>query len=239
MADQTVFREDTFPNIEERFFTICALIGIAASFLAIRLIFSFIPMEGVFFIFVLPQIITAVFILVSAFFFREHGKGIFSFPLLIEKPCGFNFKDAIRAEIVIFPLVTLVTLFTIFCAEKAGVELKDPYIASVLASSNLSGKIVILISVVVLAPLVEEVMFRNILFHFFNKIMSRGVFLSAVLTSLIFALMHGEWYFIPGLFILGMSFQLLMIHRKSLTSSILLHSLHNAISVGVMILLSW
>lgn len=239
MADQIVFREDTFPNIEERFFTVCALIGIVASFLATRLFFSFFPTEGVFFIFILPQLITGFFIFMSASFFKEQGKGIFSFPLLIEKLRGFNFKDAIRVEIVIFPLVTLMTLFTIFCAKKAGIELKDPYISSILASSDLYGKIVIFISVVILAPLVEEIAFRNVLFHFFNKIMSRGVFLSAVLTSLIFALMHGEWYFIPGLFILGMSFQLLMIHRKSLTSSILMHSLHNALSIGLMILLNY
>ncbi len=236
MADQDVFRETAFPDMEERFFTICSLIGIFASFLAAGLLRSFFPAESIFFIFVLPQIMTMGFILVTAYFFRKEGEWIFIFPLLIEKPLGFNFKDAICAEMIIFPLVTLMTLFTIFCAQKVGVELKDPYILTVIKSSDLYGKVIIFISVAVLAPLVEEVMFRNVLFHFFNKLMSRGVFLSAVLTSLIFALMHGEWYFIPGLFILGMSFQLLMIRRKSLTSSILMHSMHNTISVGLMIL---
>ena len=86
-------------------------------------------------------------------------------------------------------------------------------------------------SVMVLAPCVEEFIYRQITFKALYGALRRR-WAAVVLTSLCFAAAHGVWPMVPALFALGMLFQEAK-RRGGLRQSILLHSCYN----GLMLLL--
>lgn len=86
----------------------------------------------------------------------------------------------------------------------------------------------------VLAPLVEETLFRGALFHHLRA--RFGWWISAGIVSLIFAAIHPQgWVAIPVLGTLAMVFAALREWRGSLIAPIAAHALNN----GVMVLLMW
>lgn len=83
------------------------------------------------------------------------------------------------------------------------------------------------LSICVVAPITEEVLFRRIIYGGFRNICP--AWLAVIVTSLIFSSVH---FFIKGfvsLFIMGMMFNLIFLFRKNLWTSILLHSMVNSI----------
>ncbi len=94
-----------------------------------------------------------------------------------------------------------------------------------------------LLSVVAVAPLYEEFVFRGVLLHSVSRHGARGVVIyAAVFTSLVFAMMHifdsNELNFtvvIPILF-LGLYFSALTLWKKNIRLSIYLHMLQNFIA---------
>ena len=97
-----------------------------------------------------------------------------------------------------------------------GVSSGDP--AAVLA--------VTFMSVVVLAPLVEEILFRGFLFRGFEKTFGFG--LAVIASSLLFGLLHGSLAAAVDTFALGAVCCLLVARSGSLWPAILLHALKNA-----------
>lgn len=86
----------------------------------------------------------------------------------------------------------------------------------------------------VLAPLVEETLFRGALFHHLRA--RFGWWISAGIVSLIFAAIHPQgWVAIPVLGTLAMVFAALREWRGSLIAPVAAHALNN----GVMVLLMW
>ncbi len=224
---------------DNRLFVITAFCGIIAATTASIIISSIIGMErNILFNLCFQQIMTIFFIIIPAIVFAVPGTNPFKSTLMIECPSMRNFKDAFYAEIILLPTVLSVSFVTEAVARFAGAKINEPFIVSLIRQSDLPGIIAIFLTAVVLAPLIEEITFRNVIFQLFNKVFKASILLSALISSAIFTLLHGEWIFFPGLFILGMSFQLIMIYRKSITSSILLHSLHNAISICAILFVS-
>ena len=88
---------------------------------------------------------------------------------------------------------------------------------------------------VVLAPIAEEVLFRGILLRFVAQ--RAGILGGCVLTSMLFAAIHLHVPSLAPIFILSLSLSLVYLATGSLLSSITVHMLFNAQSLGLMLLL--
>ncbi len=89
-------------------------------------------------------------------------------------------------------------------------------------------------SVMVLAPCVEEFIYRQIMFKALEGALRRR-WAAVVLTSLCFAAAHGVWPMIPALFALGVLFQEAK-RRGGLRQSILLHSCYNGTMLALVLM---
>ena len=94
---------------------------------------------------------------------------------------------------------------------------------------SVSQKITILqlFSIVVLAPIIEELYFRGILFKYFEK--TKCKFFILIITSLIFTFIHFNIPSSPTLFALGISLAYLKLITCSLFLPIIMHSLFNCL----------
>lgn len=90
------------------------------------------------------------------------------------------------------------------------------------------GLAMVFISLVVIPPIVEEVLFRGFVFKGFQK--SFHPVLAAILTSVIFGLAHGQWNVGIDTFALSLALCYLAYKTNSLWPSVLLHSLKNLIA---------
>lgn len=82
-----------------------------------------------------------------------------------------------------------------------------------------------IIRVVVLAPVVEELIFRGVIFSGFQK--NYSPFWAILLSALLFALFHlNPWQFGPT-FLLGLLLGLVRLRTGSLIAAIFTHALHN------------
>jgi len=90
--------------------------------------------------------------------------------------------------------------------------------------------------VVVLAPFIEEIIFRGVFLSTFETSMPRWV--AVLLTAVLFAAYHASlWAFVPQL-VLGLALGFLAISRKTLWPAIFLHALYNAVLMAAAFYLS-
>lgn len=105
--------------------------------------------------------------------------------------------------------------------------LKD-YVES--SSKITSGVMIIRIfSVVILAPIAEEIIFRGLVLSRLKKAMRPSV--AIIISSLLFGLVHGQALWIGYTFIAGVLFAIVAESLKSVSASILLHMSFNAVSL--------
>ena len=91
----------------------------------------------------------------------------------------------------------------------------------------------IVLATVVLAPIVEEMIFRAFLF---GALAPRiGVFAGAILTALFFGAVHGDLVLFPTLAALGFIAALAYAATGKLWVSIVLHALNNALGAAVLV----
>jgi membrane protease YdiL (CAAX protease family) len=92
----------------------------------------------------------------------------------------------------------------------------------------------------VMAPLLEETMFRGVLYGHLRESTARwpraaSVFAGAAIVSVLFAAIHPQgWTGVPVLAALSFSFSLVREWRGSLVAPMVMHCLTNSISVVVM-----
>lgn len=84
------------------------------------------------------------------------------------------------------------------------------------------------LTLVVMAPVAEEVLFRGYLFGKLRKYASLWV--SILITSLLFAIVHFQWNVGIDVFVLSIVLCLLRVYTGSLWASILLHMLKNGVA---------
>lgn len=102
-------------------------------------------------------------------------------------------------------------------------------ILDIIKNSPFQDRIYMFMSVCVLTPIIEEVAFRRIIFSWFRKLW-KSALPSVLITSLLFSVAHFFVMGIPGLFIMGLGFQIIYIFRRNLLSAILLHALVNSVA---------
>ena len=105
------------------------------------------------------------------------------------------------------------------------VQTAVPYIREVLRTNPVS----VALSIVLLAPLAEEVLFRGLLFGALQKRLS--ALWTIILTAAIFALVHMQAIYFFPIFLLGLILGWARHKSGSLAVSMLLHVLNNGISL--------
>lgn len=88
---------------------------------------------------------------------------------------------------------------------------------------------VMILSTVIVAPIVEEVVFRGLILSRLKKSMNGWV--AIVISSLLFALMHGQLLWMIYAFLLGMLLAIIAEHLNTIGASIILHMAFNLVGV--------
>ncbi len=158
---------------------------------------------------------------------------------LKEKLALINWKksyiqEAFKLEmLLIIPLLATAAL-SYFISLKFGYDFSSSAIIELLSKADKFGIVIIFIFSALVAPVVEEIAFRRVVFTFMARIFGSAP--SIILTSFIFACMHGGIIQLVPLFILSLALQYLYIKNNSLYPSILLHCMHNSIIMFLFIL---
>ena len=92
------------------------------------------------------------------------------------------------------------------------------------------------LSVGIMAPLCEELLFRGYLFHAVNK--KYGTWPSVIITSFLFAAIHGQWFQLLPLFMAGFFLNAFYLHSRSLIATIFMHSAWNTFSLYLIVALN-
>lgn len=133
----------------------------------------------------------------------------------------------------VLPLILLggATAFFVSCVLSL-LPLPESLMESYMESSQglLSGNLAVMIlSTVIVAPIVEEVVFRGLILSRLKK--SMNVWVAIVISSLLFALLHGQLLWIIYTFFLGMLLAIIAEHFNTIGASIILHMAFNLVGV--------
>lgn len=96
-------------------------------------------------------------------------------------------------------------------------------------SSSLDGSVMSWLAAVVMAPILEEIVFRGLIYTRLKKGMPTIV--AAILASLVFGLMHGTIIWVLYAFVLGMVMTWIFERYQSLTANIIFHLAFNAMGL--------
>ena len=135
----------------------------------------------------------------------------------------------------------MLPLYISICFVLRAFVLNGPLVASipfnsVFPEAKLLGNTALILSIVFVAPIVEEVIFRGFLYPAFNKYM--GIFPAIIITSVLFTVAHFpqikfDYLFIVVLFLLS----IVITYTRAVTGStriaIVMHTIYNFIAIGV------
>jgi uncharacterized protein len=148
---------------------------------------------------------------------------------------NFGHMNFVRVIGLAFIVVLSAMLFNALYANFVipGVKMQGEY-AEMRANlpmtpANIAAGILV---VVVAAPLVEELLFRGFLQSALTRYLP--VWAAILISSLPFALVHGQPYAIPGLMSLSIAFGYMYYRTGSLRTNIMLHMANNAFSLIIM-----
>ncbi|MDD5597986.1 MAG: type II CAAX endopeptidase family protein [Victivallaceae bacterium] len=114
-----------------------------------------------------------------------------------------------------------------------GVKAEPPVIDQLIKNSSRDTLTWLCFGVIVLAPVSEELVFRRFIFGFLAP--RCGFAASLLISSGLFALIHFSLYSFPGLFILGVGFQMIYLKFGSLYPAILMHAFNNAFAIIILL----
>ena len=101
-------------------------------------------------------------------------------------------------------------------------------IVNKLKNENFENKVLIIISVLFIAPLTEEIVFRKFLYRSLKKYLGAGM--SAMVSSLIFSLVHFSIFSFMVLFLLGLFFCYYYEKHKTICAPVWIHFNFNLFS---------
>jgi membrane protease YdiL (CAAX protease family) len=109
-----------------------------------------------------------------------------------------------------------------------------PYLKQLGQADGGKQRALILFSILVAAPFSEEIFFRGCLQTFFSGLFSRrSRWLAVVLTSLFFAMAHGDWWARPPIFVLSLCLGYAYERTGNLWTSITIHAAFNAVQAAI------
>lgn len=127
---------------------------------------------------------------------------------------------------IVYPFNMLTTLIGTLLQQLTGQGLENPLAAVILGSNPWVN----IIFAVVVAPVMEEILFRGILY---KKLIRFGGKTFVFFSALVFALMHPNLYQVIYAFLLGVLFGFIRYYTGSIKYSIILHMSINMIGSGV------
>lgn len=146
------------------------------------------------------------------------------------KECKFNKinkKDCLYISLLSFSL-------TVFLGIVVAVlmQIFPSYNEVAKTISSGTGTIYSLVSVVILIPICEEIIFRGVIFGYLKK--RYNLVVSLIIQALAFAFMHGN--IVQGIytFILGLVLGIIYIYTNSLYGSMLMHIIYNLLGSVVL-----
>ena len=107
-----------------------------------------------------------------------------------------------------------------------------PHFKEYLLKMDWSGFALIAVVAVIFAPTIEEIVFRRVIYGFLSSRI--GMVAALIITSAVFAGIHLRLVDFSTLFVLGIIWQIQFIYHKSLYPSILYHTFHNALAMGLL-----
>lgn len=145
--------------------------------------------------------------------------------------------QGLASYVGIMPIVFVTSFLYQLFLYTAGypVTLQDVVVIFLEPQSGWSLFLLLLLAVVV-APLVEETLFRGILLPVLMKKMSPGA--AIVISSAFFAVIHQHLPSFVPLFVLAVVLAMLYIYSGSLWPSVILHAIFNGVSVCILLLIS-
>ncbi|NGX33424.1 MAG: hypothetical protein K1060chlam4_01491, partial [Candidatus Anoxychlamydiales bacterium] len=152
----------------------------------------------------------------------------------------YDMGFGILSWLIVFPLVTFFSsIFSIFIYAVFRVQKVPDQVAIYFLKATMNNPIyfiLAMITIVILAPILEEFFFRGILQNFFKKFLNRWI--SIIFTSLVFAFVHYSYAqklanitIVGSIFIFSLFLGFIYEKQKSLISPIFLHATFNAINV--------
>jgi membrane protease YdiL (CAAX protease family) len=117
---------------------------------------------------------------------------------------------------------------------------EPPANTSPLESETIAVNDVLLLAIpiVIVAPIVEEIVFRGLVFQYFRGLFgasTRGLVGAVVLSALLFGLLH---VVVPPIFVMGVVLAVLTYRFDSIVPGILLHAVYNGLLVGSVLLVA-
>ncbi|KAJ51342.1 membrane protease YdiL (CAAX protease family) [Clostridium tetanomorphum] len=151
---------------------------------------------------------------------------------------NFGFKDlnfikALKYSIFSYMLTLIIATLALSFFSVFKVPLKEQEIVTIMAKLPLKKFIIMMPVTIIFAPVVEEFIFRWLLFEkvFKDKV---GIYLSAFITSLIFSIVHFNIKSFPAIFWIGL-FNCFLINKKGYWYAVINHSIFNSISTFVLL----
>jgi len=181
------------------------------------------------------QLPLAVLLVISAMKIMYPRVDLFRHKLMFRRWRLRFVPDVLLFMVWLEPLVLIVAIATSIVFKALNIEVKTPSIELLLKNCSWSEFAVIGFFAAVVAPIVEEIIFRRIIFGFL--VPWSGKVPALILTSIIFAFAHDAKVQFPALFLLGAGMQMMYIRSRSIYPSMLLHAFNNSIALGFVIFL--
>jgi len=174
-------------------------------------------------------------VVVLGLFLLAMGRAPWEWSVFGWRPTRMGVRYGLAALVVILPLVWLASyLSAVFTGGKAE---PHPLIPILLSMRNGWVIFFTVLITVVMAPLVEETLYRGILFRALDKHMP--LLGAALLSGFMFAVQHGQVNGVLPIMILGSVFALLTRRSGSLVASAVAHAGFNGIVTANVLLLNW
>ena len=90
-----------------------------------------------------------------------------------------------------------------------------------------------IMSTVIAAPILEEVLFRGVIFESFDERFGKGV--AVIISALLFGVIHGVPVQMVNAFVVGLVLGYIYLRTRSLISVIIIHAVNNAIAYATMV----
>lgn len=165
---------------------------------------------------------------------REVGAGVATYVMMLP----------LMAAGLIVTLVLAAIVRAITGGAAGGVETASHPVAPMLVEASWSVKLLILVLAAVIAPLVEETMFRGVLYRHMREATGRvgGVLsfiASAAVVSFVFAAIHPQgWLGIPPLMSIAIGINIAREWRGSLISCMVAHGINNGLVLTILLLVA-
>lgn len=139
-------------------------------------------------------------------------------------------------ELIMLPAIWFVTKIFLFVSERFfDTPLEAGHLEAFLMECSDSTLIYMSVGAVIVAPFIEELVFRKIVFCYVKKYSSTVI--ATIITSLLFAVVHCSLVKIPALVVIAVFLQMLYLRYKSIYPSIILHMVHNGVTFLILVVI--